>query len=190
MLRPLARLVLEPRHRTGRPAMKHFKHVLATTDLSPESFSAVQYAAHLAEGQAAKLTIIHVVHSISLAYTDFVPPVDMVNIEEAIEDAARDKLDAWVRRHIKRAAKVSIVLRKGVVDEAICDYAKECDASVIVIATHGRKGLGHVVLGSVAERVARNAPCPVLVVKPPKPTVVVKKAARKASKAAKKRGRK
>ena len=143
----------------------------------------------LAEGQAAKLTIIHVVHSISLAYTDFVPPVDMVNIEEAIEDAARDKLDAWVRRHIKRAAKVSIVLRKGVVDEAICDYAKECDASVIVIATHGRKGLGHVVLGSVAERVARNAPCPVLVVKPPKPTVVVKKAARKASKAAKKRGR-
>jgi universal stress protein A len=173
--------------------MKHFKHVLATTDLSPESFSAVQYAAHLAEGQGAKLSIIHVVHSISLAYTDFVPPVDMVNIEAAIEDAAREKLDGWVRRHIKRASKVAIVLRKGIVDEAICDHAKECDASVIVIATHGRKGLGHVVLGSVAERVARNAPCPVLVVKPPKPPVLVKKVSRKKVKSRKsgaKRGRK
>jgi nucleotide-binding universal stress UspA family protein len=159
--------------------MKHFKHVLATTDLSPESFSAVQYAAHLAEGQGAKLTILHVVHSISLAYTDFVPPVDMSNIDQAIEEAAQEKLDQWVKRHVKRRAGVSIVLRGGVVDEAICDYAKECDASVIVIATHGRKGLTHVVLGSVAERVVRSAPCPVLVIKPPKPVVEVARGGRK-----------
>jgi universal stress protein A len=154
--------------------MKHFKHVLTTTDLSPESFSAVQYAAHLAEGQGAKLSIIHVVHSISLAYTDFVPPVDMVNVEQAIEKAARERLEHWVHRHIKRPAKVELVLAKGVVDEAICKHAEKAKASVIVIATHGRKGLGHLVLGSVAERVARNAPCPVLVIKPPKPAVKVK----------------
>ena len=157
--------------------MKHFKHIVATTDLSPESFSAVQYAAHLAEGQGAKLSIIHVVHSISLAYTDFVPPVDMTNIEQAIEEAAREKLEAWVKRHVKRRAGVTLELRTGVVDEAICRYAKENDASLIVIATHGRKGLTHVVLGSVAERVVRNAPCPVLVIKPPKPVVVVSKGA-------------
>lgn len=170
--------------------MKHFKHVLATTDLSPESFAAVQYAAHLAEGQAAKLTILHVVHSISLAYTDFVPPVDMVNVEQAIEEAARERLEQWVRRHIKRASRVSIVLRKGVVDEAICKHAEESDASVIVIATHGRKGLGHMVLGSVAERVARNAPCPVLVVKPPKPTVVIRKSRARKKKSARKKATK
>jgi universal stress protein A len=170
--------------------MKQFKHILATTDLSPESFSAVQYAAHLAEGQGAKLTILHVVHSISLAYTDFVPPVDMVNVEQAIEEAARERLEQWVRRHVKRSSRLSIVLRKGVVDEAICKHAEESDASVIVIATHGRKGLGHMVLGSVAERVARNAPCPVLVVKPPKPTLVVKKArAKKSAKSGTRRGK-
>ena len=84
--------------------MKHFKHVLATTDLSPESFSAVQYAAHLAEGPGAKLSILHVVHSVSLAYSDFVPPVDMTQIEEAIEEAAREKLEQWVKRHLKRSA--------------------------------------------------------------------------------------
>ena len=168
--------------------MKHFKHVLATTDLSPESFSAVQYAAHLAEGLGAKLSILHVVHTVSMAYTDFVPPVDMTNIDMAIEEAAREKLEQWVKRHLKRGASVKLELRGGVVDEAICDYAKECGASVIVIATHGRKGLSHVVLGSTAERVVRSAPCPVLVIKPPKPAVSVASAARKTAKrAAKKR---
>ena len=170
--------------------MKHFKHVLATTDLSPESFSAVQYAAHLAEGPGAKLSILHVVHSVSLAYADFVPPVDMTQIEEAIEEAAREKLEQWVKRHLKRSAAVKIELRGGVVDETICDYAKECGASVIVIATHGRKGLTHVVLGSTAERVVRSAPCPVLVIKPPKPVVTVSAAGRKTGKRATRKTRK
>lgn len=160
--------------------MKQFKHVVATTDLSPESFSAVQYASHLAEGQGAKLSIIHVVHSVSLAYTDFAPPIDMVNVEQAIEEAAKERLEHWVHRHIKRPAKVELVFEKGVVDEAICRYAEKSKASVIVIATHGRKGFGHLVLGSVAERVARNAPCPVLVIKPPKPAAARKKASSKA----------
>ncbi len=164
--------------------MKHFKHVLATTDLSPESFSAVQYAAHLAEGQGAKLSILHVMHTISLAYTDFVPPVDMTNVEQAIEEAARERLDQWVSRHVKRRAGVTVALSTGVVDEAICRYADECGASVIVIATHGRKGLSHMVLGSVAERVVRGAPCPVLVIKPPKAAVAEPGKGRKATKRA------
>jgi universal stress protein A len=117
-----------------------------------------------------------------LAYTDFVPPVDMTNIEMAIEEAAREKLEQWVNRHLKRRAGVTIELRGGVVDEAICSYAKECGASVIVIATHGRKGLSHVVHGSTAERVVRAAPCPVLVIKPPKPAVSVTPGARRTTK--------
>ena len=185
---PLARLLLSLWGK--RRSMKHFKHVLATTDLSPESFSAVQYAAHLAEGQGAKLTVIHVVHSVSLAYTDFVPPVDMTRIEQAIEEAAREKLEHWVKRHVKRNAGVKIELRGGVVDEAICSFARECGASLIVIATHGRKGLTHVVLGSTAERVVRNAPCPVLVIKPPKPTLTVSAAGRKAARRSASKGRK
>ncbi len=161
--------------------MKQFKHILATTDLSPESFSAVQYAAHLAEGQGAKLSILHVVHSISLAYSDFVPPVNMTGIEQAMEAAAREKLDQWVKRHLRPRTGVTIALRGGVVDEAICAYAEECGASVIVIATHGRKGWTHMVLGSVAERVVRSAPCPVLVIRPPKVASVAPPSRRKVS---------
>jgi universal stress protein A len=108
----------------------------------------------------------------------------MTNVEQAIEEAARERLDQWVSRHVKRRAGVTVALSTGVVDEAICRYADECGASVIVIATHGRKGLSHMVLGSVAERVVRGAPCPVLVIKPPKAAVAEPGKGRKATKRA------
>jgi nucleotide-binding universal stress UspA family protein len=147
--------------------MKRFKHIVATTDLSPESFSAVSYAAHLARSQGSKLTVVHVAHSTSLVFTDFAPPIDMVNIDAAIEQAAVEQLDEWVARHLHNVPRVDVTVRRGITHEVICEVAKEVDASVIVIATHGRKGIGHLFLGSVAERVIRDAPCPVLVVKPP-----------------------
>jgi len=166
--------------------VKQFKHILATTDLSPESYAAVAYAAHLAEGQGAKLTILHIPHSTSLAYTDFVPPIDMVNIDAAIETAAKRELNAWIEHHLRSKRGVSILLRSGITHEVVCEVAEELGASIIVIATHGRKGIGHVVLGSVTEKVLRDAPCPVLVVKPPKEAASKRKASKKA---ARKKGR-
>ncbi len=147
--------------------MKRFKHILATTDLSPESFSAVQYAAHLAEGQGAKLTVVHVPQTTTLLFTDFTPPVDLLSLDRTIEAAARESLEGWVARHVKGKPGARIVIRAGVTHEVICKVAGEAGANLIVMATHGRRGLGHVILGSVTERVLREAPCPVLVVRPP-----------------------
>jgi universal stress protein A len=161
--------------------MKRFKHILATTDLSPESFAAVQYAAHLAEGQAAKLTILHVPQTTTLLFTDFAPPVDLLSLDRSIEVAARETLENWVRRHVRSKSGVRVVIRAGVTHEVVCKAAAEAGANLIVMATHGRKGIGHVILGSVTERVLREAPCPVLVVRPPTPTA--KKAKAKTSKA-------
>ena len=161
--------------------MKRFKHILAATDLSPESFSAVQYAAHLAEGQGAKLTILHVPQTTTLLFTDFAPPVDLLSLDRTIEAAARETLESWVRRHVKSKAGVRVVIRSGVTHEVICKAATDAGASLIVMATHGRKGIGHVILGSVTERVLREAPCPVLVVRPPSPPA--KKAKAKSAKA-------
>jgi len=164
--------------------MKRFKHILATTDLSPESFAAVQYAAHLAEGQGARLTILHVPQTTTLLFTDFAPPVDLLSLDRSIETAARETLEGWVRRHMKNAkAPARIVIRAGVTHEVVCKAAEEAGANLIVMATHGRRGLGHVILGSVTERVLREAPCPVLVVRPPLPTTAkaAKTAARKKS---------
>jgi len=170
--------------------MKQFKRILVTTDLSPESFSAVSYAAHLAKAQDARLAILHVPHTISLAYTEFVPPVDLVGIDDAVERAAKEKLEGWVGRHVRGVSNVKIAVENGVVDETICEFAESWKASVIVIATHGRKGLGHLVLGSVAERVVRGAPCPVLVVKPSAPAIDVTKKSKKKKAVKKKAGAK
>jgi nucleotide-binding universal stress UspA family protein len=145
-----------------------FKHIVAATDLSAPSLSAVVYAAHLAKAQGAKLTVVHVAHATSLAYVDFMPPIDLDRIDAAIEAAAREHLESWCRKKLK-GVRYTTIVRRGVVHEAIRDVATVTGASVIVIATHGRKGLGHLVLGSVAEQVLRDAPCPVLVVRPPAP---------------------
>jgi nucleotide-binding universal stress UspA family protein len=146
--------------------MKRFKRIMATTDLSPESLSAVVYAGHLAKSEGARLTVLHVPHSTSLVYTDFVPPVDLTSIDMAVEEAAREELESWCRKHLRRLPKVEVMLRHGLTHETICETAKDVGASVIVMATHGRRGFGHLVLGSVTERVLREAPCPVLVVRP------------------------
>jgi len=169
--------------------MKHFKHVMTTTDLSPESLSAVSYAAHLARAQGSRLTILHVPHSTSLAYTEFVPPIDMVNIDAAIEDAAEERLTSWVGRHLRSMPGAKVIMRPGITHETICEVAEEVGASVIVMATHGRKGLGHLVLGSVTERVLRDAPCPVLVIKPPSAASNGKARKKTKKKASKKAGR-
>lgn len=166
--------------------MKRFKHIVATTDLSPESFAAVQYAAHLAEGQGARLTILHVPQTTTLLFTDFAPPVDLLSLDRTIEAAARETLEGWVARHVRNKASVRVVIRSGITHEVICKVAEEAGANLLVIATHGRKGIGHVILGSVTERVLRESPCPVLVVRPPSPPAKKAKAAAKKKATAKK----
>jgi universal stress protein A len=159
--------------------MKRFKHILATTDLSPESFAAVQYAAHLAEGQGARLTILHVPQTTTLLFTDFAPPVDLLSLDRTIEAAARETLEGWVARHVRGRGNVRVVIRSGITHEVVCKVAEDSGANLIVMATHGRRGFGHVILGSVTERVLREAPCPVLVVRPPAPAARKKAAAKK-----------
>jgi nucleotide-binding universal stress UspA family protein len=147
--------------------MRRFKHILATTDLSPESLSAVVYAGHLAKSEGARLTVLHVPHSTSLAYLDFVPPIDTASIDIAVESAAREELESWCHKRLRIVPKVEVKLSRGVTHETICKVAKAVGANVIVMATHGRRGFKHLMLGSVTERVLRYAPCPVLTVKPP-----------------------
>ena len=142
--------------------MKFFDHILTTTDLSKESYAAVQYAAHLADRPGAKLTIIHVPVTIALTYAEFVLPADIANFDGQIEALAEEQLRTWVNRHIDDADSVNIVIRPGAPAEVVCDYASREDVDLIVMGTHGRTGIRRAVLGSVTEKVIRNAPCPVL----------------------------
>jgi universal stress protein A len=146
--------------------MKHFRKILATTDLSPESLSTVRYAIHLAKAQDASLTVLHVPSLPATLYPDALVPIDLTAVAEEIEEAARKQLDRWVKRYA-RSLRIRVIVRRGIaVQDAICAVARETGASLLVMSTHGRRGVGHLVLGSVTERVLRDAPCPVLVVRP------------------------
>jgi nucleotide-binding universal stress UspA family protein len=158
--------------------MKHFKRILASTDLSPESLSTVTYAGHLARGQGAKLTVCYVPPRGVMTYSHIMPPADMIAMDAEVRQAAQERLDAWVRKHLSNVPNVAIVFGDGVPEEEICRIAEDVGASLIVMATHGRKGFGRMMVGSVTERVIRNASCPVLVIRPPKPAGAKKAAKR------------
>jgi nucleotide-binding universal stress UspA family protein len=146
--------------------MKRFKRILATTDLTAESLSAVLYAAHLAKAHEAKLLVVHVPTSTAALYAEFLPPIDIAGVDETLEASARKHLEKWAKRNLPGPRAVELLVRSGHASDTICRLATEWDASLVVMATHGRKGLGHFALGSVTEQVMREAPCAVLTVNP------------------------
>jgi nucleotide-binding universal stress UspA family protein len=142
------------------------KRILAPTDLSECSAAGLKYAAALAERFEAELILLHVAQDfdVALAATElgFPPPE---RLRQELTEHARKQLanlpgGSWSIRAITRE------VRWGNPWQEITTFAKEIDADLIVVGTHGRTGLSHLFLGSVAERVVRAAPCPVLTVRP------------------------
>jgi len=146
--------------------VKRFKRIVVTTDLTPESLSAVSYAAHLAAAHEARLLVLHVPTSTAALYAEFLPPIDIAGVDEAVEASARQHLERWAEKNLGTSRGIELLVRSGHASDTICKVAGEWNANLIVMATHGRKGLGHFALGSVTEQVLRNAPCPVLTVNP------------------------
>ena len=144
--------------------------VVCAVDFSEYSDYALQYAVHIAEAFDADLKVLHVVElpflpSYSLAgVPDLGIPVD------EIEEGARKKMGEVIAACRKTYGKVEGEVRTGTAFIEIISYARETDADLIVVGTHGRTGLRHILIGSVAEKVVRKAPCPVLSVKHPKHT--------------------
>ena len=154
--------------------MKRFKDIVAATDLSSASLGVVSYASHLASAEDSQLTIVHVVPSASLTdYGPLVAAADLDLVDRELLEYARTTLESWAHRHLKHVHAVDVVVQHGTIDEVICQVAKERDADVLVVGSHERRGLDRITIGSIARRLMREAPCPVLVVNPPTPTETV-----------------
>jgi len=138
--------------------MLKFKKILCPVDFDPNSLGALQLASELAqEGEA----ILYVVHVVAM------PPGPEVALPFGeMETTARTQLERLVREKIKGKARYQVEVLMGDAGVEILQAAKRRGANLIVMATHGRKGLRRLVLGSVAEHVVREASCPVLTVKP------------------------
>lgn len=143
------------------------KKILFPTDLSDAAGEAQLYACSLAEQYKAELHILSVVQDITLVSPDpsnpwVIPASSLDEVKTSVAQALEKIPDA------KWSAGKTIVrsVRSGVPFLEIIRYAKEQSVDLIVIGTHGRTGLAHVLLGSVAEKVVRKAPCPVLTIHP------------------------
>jgi nucleotide-binding universal stress UspA family protein len=138
------------------------QHILVPTDFSEYADYALDYAVELAKSFQARVTVLYVYYLPSIALGEVSPAVIDETLE-AMETNARQQAQKALARVLNAGLQGDSVIVEGAPFQMIIDTAKEKAVDLIVMGTHGRTGLTHVLMGSVAERVVRMAPCPVLV---------------------------
>lgn len=142
--------------------MSLFKKILVPIDFSAHSDRALHYAAELSKTYTAPVTLVHAYQVLNYALPEgyvFFSPEQLADLTRALdEQMARARAAA----ESAGALSVDTKLLMGTAHAEILRLAEEGEFDLIVMGTHGRTGLGHAFLGSVAERVVRQAPCPVL----------------------------
>lgn len=141
--------------------MKAFKNILVATDFGPSSQAALDLAIDFANELGAELTVLHVAEIPPLAYAGMEYSSDLVT---PILDAGTKELEDLKKAIAPRCPRVAIACRLGYPRDEILARAEACGADLVVMGTHGRRGLSRVLLGSVAERVVRLSKVPVLTV--------------------------
>ncbi len=145
--------------------MAEIKTILFPTDFTEASVKVLPYATYLADKLGAKLMVLFVVEELSKYANFYVPHSALDNLEAELMESARKKMESFVEDYFE-GFPVETMIRRGDVPEEIIKVAEEKGVDLIVMGTHGRKGLEKVLLGSVAERVVKGAPCPVMTVNP------------------------
>jgi universal stress protein A len=138
--------------------MLRFRKILCPVDFDAASLQALKLASELAKESGATLHLLHIV---------VLPPAPEVALPFGrMEEAARGRLEKLIRQHTDRGTHCEVRVMMGDAAAEVLLAAKRTRADLIVMATHGRTGLRRLMLGSVAERVVREAPCPVLSLSP------------------------
>jgi len=147
--------------------MINIKNILLPTDFSKTSFSAAPYAVELAKKYGAKIHLIHVQEKTPPILAIRSLDVSEEKIVKMLDEEALASLDKIYNQIIEKGfTDVIPVLKKGIDYQEIVDYSSRESIDLVVIATHGRTGILHTLLGSTAEKVIRYCKCPVLVITP------------------------
>lgn len=145
--------------------MVTLKNILVATDFSEPSGVALNYGRDLARSYNARLHVLHVVEDVMMRFSPEVGYA-MPQMQKDLEAVASRDLNALITDDDRRTLGIQTVVRTGVnMAEAIVRYASENAVDLIITGTHGRGVVKHFLMGSVAERVVRTAPCPVLTVR-------------------------
>ena len=144
------------------------KKILVATDFGEASDSALNYGRDLARTYGATLHVLHVAENLVARYANVEALALLPQLQADIDEAARKRMAELVTDEDRTMLHAKpVVLAAFGTAEAIVEYAKAYNVDVIVMGTHGRGGFSHLLMGSVAERVVRTAPCPVLTVRHP-----------------------
>ncbi len=147
------------------------KHILVATDFSDCSDVALEYGRELSRKFGATLHVLHVVEDLVVRFVQFPGYVrDLGRLQAETEAAARARLEGLISDDDRRELQATgTVVASSSPTDAIIDYARDAMPRIdlIVMGTHGRGALAHAFMGSVAEKVVRSAPCPVLTVRRP-----------------------
>lgn len=147
--------------------MKQFEKILLATDFSDCSEEACEYALSLAKSFNSSLLLLHVINEPVDLRGFYVPHISFEQLENEIANGASRMLDSFCQERLKDFSGVEKRVVSGIPYEEINRIAREEAVSLIVIGTHGRTGLDHLLFGSTAERVVRHAPCPVMTIRIP-----------------------
>jgi nucleotide-binding universal stress UspA family protein len=142
--------------------MQTFKHILVPTDFSASSVRAVELATTLATVFNAELTLFHAWEISVYPYMEYV--LSSQNLMRSLEKAAGQRLEESLLELKERVPRAESMLKAGVPWQEIVAACKALHADLIVMGTHGRRGINHALLGSVAEKVVRLSTAPVLTV--------------------------
>lgn len=140
------------------------RHILTPIDFSEASLKALKYAVAFANQYGSTLLLIHVVE-FSAVGSEF-GAIEISRVIEEMQDNASKQLKELAKQVATDRVRTEIVVQSGRPYSQIIDVAKEKKTDLIIIASHGHSSLAHVLLGSTVERVVRQGPCPVLVIRP------------------------
>ena len=145
--------------------MIQIKKILCAVDFSESSPMVAQYAAHLAKCMSAEVVVLYAAPSLNQYVGFHVPPSSIESFVGEIVTGAEKTMDDFLNAHFQ-GLTVSGKVSTGYASEEILDVAEKEGADMIVMGTHGRKGIDRMLFGSVAEKVVKSATIPVLTIRP------------------------
>ena len=146
--------------------MNEIKKILVPVDFSENSQKILRTAVDFAAKFKAEVVIVFVVQSFDDYSGFFVPHMPIIQLEEEMVKSAKEKMKSFAAETLNGSVSHSTAILSGDVVEEINSFAAKEKADLIVMGTHGYKGLDKILFGSVAEKIVKTAPCPVLTINP------------------------
>lgn len=146
--------------------MKEFKKILFPVDLSEASSKLVPYVLTMTEKFGSEVCLLFVARILDHFTSIYVPHPSIDKFENEVAEGAKKRIQEFKEEHFQSYPATKAVVLSGDISEKILNYIKSEGFDLVIMGTHGRKGLEKVVFGSVAERVAKMSPVPVLLLNP------------------------